>query len=58
MSLFNEDRIFSLQQTNLTYGPQINNVQTEQLKEHIYTFIFSNNFLKCLGNPLPRIKIF
>ena len=30
MSLSNEDRIFSLQYSNLTYGPQINNVQIEQ----------------------------
>ena len=30
MSLFNEDRIFSLQWTNLTYGPQINILQTDQ----------------------------
>ena len=30
MSVFNEDRIFSLQLTYLTYGHQINSVQTEQ----------------------------
>ena len=30
MSVFNEDRILSLQLTNLTYGPQINSLQTEQ----------------------------
>ena len=30
MSLLNDDRIFSLQETNLTYGPKINSVQTEQ----------------------------